>query len=87
MDGGDGDDWEFYRIGLSKELIAGFAVDLSYYVNSEEDYVEAFYGGEDVAGSTPGVHALKGILTTRKRCIAFRRPPSFRGAQRPSTAP
>ncbi|WP_419657125.1 putative membrane protein [Desulfosarcina variabilis str. Montpellier] len=49
MDGGDGYDWEFYRIGLSKELIASFNVDLSYYVNSEKEYFEAFYGGEDVA--------------------------------------
>lgn len=49
MDGGDGYDWEYYRIGLSRALIAGFNVDLSYYATSEEEFFETFYGGEDVA--------------------------------------
>jgi uncharacterized protein (TIGR02001 family) len=49
MDGGDGYDWEYYRVGLSRDLIAGFNVDLSYYYNSEKDFFEAYYGGEDVA--------------------------------------
>ena len=49
MDGGDGYDFEYYRIGLSKDLIAGFNVDLSYYYNSEKDFFKDFYGGEDVA--------------------------------------
>jgi len=49
MDGGDGYDWQYYRIGLSKDLIAGFNVDLSYYYNSEKDFFETYYGGKDVA--------------------------------------
>lgn len=49
MDGGDGYDWEYYRIGVSKDLIAGFNVDLSYYYNSEDDWFKEYYGGNDVA--------------------------------------
>jgi uncharacterized protein (TIGR02001 family) len=49
LDGGNGYDWEFYRIGISRELIAGFNADLSYFINSEKDFFEDFYGGEDVA--------------------------------------
>ncbi len=51
MAGGDGYDWEYYRIGLSKELIAGFTADLSYHVNSEEEFFEEYYGGKNVADS------------------------------------
>lgn len=49
MDGGEGYDWEYYRIGLSRDLIAGFNVDLSYYYNSEDEFFEGYYGGREVA--------------------------------------
>jgi uncharacterized protein (TIGR02001 family) len=49
MNGGDGYDWEYYRIGLSKDLIAGINIDLSYYYNSEKEFFETYYGGKDVA--------------------------------------
>lgn len=49
MGGKDGYDWEYYRIGISRELIAKINADLSYYYNSEREYFEGYYGGQDVA--------------------------------------
>ncbi len=49
MNGGDGYDWEFYRFGLSRDLIAGFSADASYYMTSEEDYFKSYYGGKSTA--------------------------------------
>jgi hypothetical protein len=49
MNGGDGYDWEYYRFGLSRDLIAGFSADASYYINSEEDYFKEYYGGKSTA--------------------------------------
>lgn len=49
MDGGDGYDWTYFRAGISKDLIAGISANISYYVNSEEDFFEDFYGAESVA--------------------------------------
>jgi uncharacterized protein (TIGR02001 family) len=49
MNGGDGYDWEYYRAGISKELVAGLTLDLSYYYNSEKSFFKDFYGGNDVA--------------------------------------
>ena len=49
MNGGDGYDWEYYRIGLSKDLIAGINIDLSYYYNSERKFFKTYYDGNDVA--------------------------------------
>ncbi len=45
----DGYEWQYYRIGISKDFIAGFNVDLSYYTNSEDEFFEEFYAGEAVA--------------------------------------
>ncbi|SDP74621.1 TorF family putative porin [Desulforhopalus singaporensis] len=49
LDGGDGYDWEYYRVGLSRDLIAGFNVDLSYHINSEDEFFKEYYGGKDIA--------------------------------------
>lgn len=51
LNGGDGYDWEAYRVGISRDILAGFSVDLSYYYGSEEAFFEDYYGGKDVAGS------------------------------------
>lgn len=51
LDGGDGYDWEYYRVGLSRNIIAGFNLDLSYYYGSEDNFFKNYYGGTDVAGS------------------------------------
>jgi hypothetical protein len=49
MNGGDGYDWEYYRLGLSRDLIAGFSAGVSGYINSEEDYFKEYYGGKGTA--------------------------------------
>lgn len=51
LDGKDGYDWEYFRVGLSRDIIAGFNVDLSYHYASEDDFFTSYYGGTDVAGS------------------------------------
>ena len=51
LNGGNGYDWEYYRIGISRELIAHFSADLSYYMNSEDEFFKGYYSGRDVAGN------------------------------------
>lgn len=51
LNGKDGYDWEYYRVGISRNIIAGFNADLSYYYGSEDEFFQNYYGGTDVAGS------------------------------------
>lgn len=50
LDGKDGYDWEYYRVGISRDLIAGINADLSYYHGTEEDFFHNYYG-RDIGGS------------------------------------
>jgi uncharacterized protein (TIGR02001 family) len=47
LDGGDGYEWEYYRVGISKDLGAGFNANVSYWYNTEEEWFDAFYGVTD----------------------------------------
>jgi len=49
LDGDEGYDYQYYRIGLSRDIF-GVNCDVSYHFgNSEDDWFEEYYGGEDVA--------------------------------------
>lgn len=49
LDGKNGYEWYYLRAGISKDLIAGFSADLSYYYNSEEEWFEAFFMTDGIA--------------------------------------